>query len=66
MFLLEDLFDVKDIDQDGKKFDNGRLPPTPPPHPEAPLARALHVSILNADAVDWAAGENSMAHEWPS
>jgi hypothetical protein len=22
-FLLEDLFDVKDIDQDGKKFDNG-------------------------------------------
>mmetsp|Transcript_11570 Transcript_11570/g.22862 ORF Transcript_11570/g.22862 Transcript_11570/m.22862 type:complete len:142 (-) Transcript_11570:22-447(-) len=22
MFLLEDLFDVKDIDQDGKKFDN--------------------------------------------
>ena len=23
VFLLEDLFDVKDIDQDGKKFDNG-------------------------------------------
>jgi hypothetical protein len=24
MFALEDLFDVKDIDQDGKKFDNGK------------------------------------------
>jgi hypothetical protein len=23
VFLLEDLFDIKDIDQDGKKFDNG-------------------------------------------
>lgn len=26
MFALEDLFDVKDIDQDGKKFDNGESP----------------------------------------
>ena len=25
VFLLEDLFDVKDIDTDGKKFDNGAL-----------------------------------------
>ena len=25
VFLLEDLFDIKDIDQDGKKFDNGVL-----------------------------------------
>lgn len=31
-FLLEDLFDVKDIDQDGKKFDNGEdLPFSPSP-----------------------------------
>lgn len=37
MFLLEDLFDVKDIDQDGKKFDNG------PPRPPTPLHKPQRV-----------------------
>lgn len=40
MFLLEDLFDVKDIDQDGKKFDNGPLPP-PPPNPSSACEACL-------------------------
>jgi hypothetical protein len=43
MFLLEDLFDVKDIDQDGKKFDNGHHTPNPPPLPR-PLQRVRSIS----------------------
>ena len=66
MFLLEDLFDVKDIDQDGKKFDNGHHTPNPPPSPPTPPARAQHLSILNAEAEDLETGKNSVAHGLPS
>ncbi len=39
MFALEDLFDVKDIDQDGKKFDNGK------DETELPAARILFLAV---------------------
>lgn len=34
--LFEDIFDVKDIDPEGKKFDRGELGPAPPLPPPLP------------------------------